>query len=64
MKSFINQFFNVMIYFFTPEDSSTRAKNGIISFKFDSSMFDLGSLKALFWVMNAMILICLISMLT
>ncbi len=63
MSRTLKNIFSVVVYFFTPEDSETRYSNGTISFRFDSKMFDLGSLKALFWVVIAIAFIPALSML-
>ena len=63
MKAFFDKIIKVIIYFFTPEDSATPIHNGIISFKIESDMVGIGSAKALFWVMNSMIFVYLISLL-
>ncbi|MBC2705045.1 hypothetical protein [Desulfobacula sp.] len=63
MKALLKKIMGVIIYFFTPEDSATPIHNGIISFKIESDMVGIGSAKALFWVMNSMIFVYLISFL-
>ncbi len=63
MKTYMNKIMEVVIYFFTPEDSATPIQNSIISFNIEHDAIGIGSAKALFWVMNAMIFISLISML-
>lgn len=63
MKEYINKIIRILIYFFTPEDSATLTRNGIFSYKIERGTIGLGSIKALFWVMNAMILLYLASLL-
>jgi len=63
MKALLNKITEVIIYFFTPEDSSTPFHNVTISFNIESDMVGIGSAKALFWVMNSMIFVCLLSLL-
>lgn len=43
-----------LMYFFTPEDSTTAAAQGNISFALGQDNLNLGSLKALFWVLCTM----------
>ncbi len=59
----MNKIMEVIIYFFTPEDSATPIHRSIISFNIEHDAIGIGSVKALFWVMNAMIFITFISML-
>ena len=63
MKTLLNKITQVIIYFFTPEDSATPIHNVTISFNIESDMVGIGSAKALFWVMNSMIFVYLISLL-
>ncbi len=63
MKALLNKIMKVIVYFFTPEDSSTPIHNVTISFNIESDMVGIGSAKALFWVMNSMIFVYLISLL-
>jgi hypothetical protein len=53
----------IIIYFFTPEDSATPIHHPTISFNIESDMVGIGSAKALFWVMNPIILMYLLSLL-
>ncbi|MCF6246103.1 MAG: hypothetical protein L3J69_01955 [Desulfobacula sp.] len=62
MKTYLNKIMEVIVYFFTPEDSATPIHRSIISFNIERDAIGIGSVKALFWVMNAMIFISLISM--
>ncbi len=63
MKPYMNKIMEVIIYFFTPEDSATPIQRGIISFNIEHDSIGIGSAKALFWVMNAMVFMMFISML-
>jgi len=63
MKVQLNKIMEVIIYFFTPEDSATPIQRGTISFDIHSDRMGIGSAKALFWVMNSMIFMYLISLL-
>lgn len=63
MKDIINKIFKVLVYFFTPEDSATPIQRGNISFTIEQDMIGIGSAKALFWVMNSVILMYFISLL-
>jgi len=62
MKELMNRINQTMIYFFTPEDSSAMAGQGNISFDLSLSDLGLGSLKALFWVLGAVGIMYLISL--
>jgi hypothetical protein len=62
MKALLSKITKIIIYFFTPEDSATPIHNGIISFNIESDMVGIGSAKALFWVMNTMIFMYLVSL--
>jgi hypothetical protein len=62
MKILFSKIAEVIIYFFTPEDSSTSIHREIISFDIDAA-FDIGTAKALFWVMISMIFTYLITLL-
>ncbi|THB80257.1 MAG: hypothetical protein D3926_08165 [Desulfobacteraceae bacterium] len=62
MKQFINQTLKVLIYFITPEDS-TRSGHSILSFGLPENLMNLGSLKTMFWFVNTLILLYLITLL-
>lgn len=62
MKHFIFKMIRIIGFFLTPEDS-TNTGSGMISFDVKSGMVGLGSLKAVFWMANALILIYLITVL-
>ena len=63
MKMVFNKTMEMIIFFFTPQDSSEPFHTGEISFKVQKDMVDRGAAKALFWIMNAMIFTCFISQL-
>jgi hypothetical protein len=63
MKALIKKIGTIIIYFFTPEDSATPIRTGYLSFNIESDVIGIGSVKALFWVMNTMIFMYLISLL-
>ncbi len=50
MKKIMNQLLELVVYFFTPEDSTVKAGPGNISINMGGSSMDMGSLKAIFWV--------------
>ncbi len=51
-----------MVYFFTPEDSTAIAGQGSLSFDLNSKTLNLGSAKALFWVLGTMGIFYLITL--
>ena len=53
----------VIKYFFTPEDSSTPIQRGVISFDIKPERLGIGSAKALFWVLNSILFLMLLSLL-
>jgi len=63
MKTSLKKIMEVIIYFFTPEDSTAPVHNPGISFNIEPGMVGLGSAKALFWLMNSMVFMYLISLL-
>ena len=63
MKEILNKFFQVMVYFFTPEDSERQIGHGFIAFNIDSSSLNLGAAKAIFWLINAIALFYLLTLL-
>lgn len=63
MKTTLKKIMQVMIYFFTPEDSSAPVHKPSISFNIEPGMVGIGSAKAVFWLMNSMIFMVLISLL-
>ncbi len=52
----------IIAYFFTPEDSATPIWHGSASYNIESDIHGIGATKALFWVMNSILLIFLISL--
>lgn len=63
MKDQIKKLLNVIIYFFTPEDSATPIQNSTLSFNIEYDMIGIGSAKAIFWVLNSIGLMYFISLL-
>ncbi len=63
MRELMTKIIKTIIYFFTPEDSSTTAGNGSLSFDFSLSDLGIGSLKAMLWVLGAVGIMYLISLL-
>jgi len=62
MKELMNRINQTMVYLFTPEDSSAMAGQGNLSFDFSLSDLGIGSLKALFWILGAVGIMYLISL--
>lgn len=52
-----------MVYFFTPEDSERQISHGDISFRIDYNSLDLGAAKAIFWLINAIVVFYLLTLL-
>ncbi len=63
MKEMLKKILDVMIYFFTPEDSERQIPNGFIAFNIDSNCLNLGAAKAIFWLINAIVLFYLLTLL-
>jgi len=63
MKPSLKKIIKIIVYFFTPEDSATPIQHPTLSFNIKHNQISIGSAKALFWVMNSMILVCLMSLL-
>ncbi len=63
MKAMLKKILDVMIYFFTPEDSEKYSSNGFIAFKVDSNCLNMGAAKAIFWFINAIVLFYLLTLL-
>lgn len=63
MKTLIRNLMGIIIYFFSPEDSGRPVRHGYLSFTIDPGNIGMGSAKALFWVMNAAILVYLLTLL-
>lgn len=62
MTKFMNTIRQMMVFFFTPEDSTAAAGQGNITFDISRSNLNLGSAKALFWVLGTMGLFYLITL--
>ncbi|MCP3941610.1 MAG: hypothetical protein GY710_09035 [Desulfobacteraceae bacterium] len=62
MKNRFKKIFRVLIYFFTPEDSEKQIDHGFISFNIDSANLNIGTAKAIFWLINTMILFYLLTL--
>ena len=62
-NSILNNITKIMVYFFTPEDSATPIWHGSSSYNIESDIHGIGATKALFWVMNSVLLTYLISLL-
>ena len=52
----------IVAYFFTPEDSATPIWHGSSSYNIESDIQGIGATKALFWVMNSVLFLFLISL--
>ncbi len=61
-KFTLKNIMTIIAYFFTPEDSATPIWHGSISYNIESDLHGIGATKALFWIMNSILLICLISL--
>lgn len=61
MTKYINTIIAVVKYFFTPEDSD-RPSLGSLTFSVDHQAIGIGSAKALFWVVNATLIVTLLSL--
>ena len=62
MKKLITAIREMMVFFFTPEDSTAMAGQGNITFDISTKDLNLGSAKALFWVLGTMGLFYLITL--
>ncbi len=62
MKKLMNTIRQMMVFFFTPEDSTLIAGQGNITFDISSKSLNMGSAKALFWVLSTMGLFYLITL--
>ena len=62
-NSILNKIIRVFTYFFTPEDSATPIWHGSSSYNIEYDIKGIGATKALFWVINSVLLIYLISLL-
>ncbi len=63
MKKIFKKIWAILIYFFTPEDSERQIDQGFISFNIDADSLNLGSVKAIFWLVNAIVLFYLLTLL-
>ncbi len=63
MKEMLNKILDVIIYFFTPEDSERQVSHGFIAFNIDADCLNLGAAKAIFWLINAIVLFYLLTLL-
>jgi len=62
MKELMKKFNRMMVYFFTPEDSSAMAGQRNLSFDLSLPDLGIGSVKALFWIMGGAGIMYLISL--
>ena len=62
-NSIIKNIIKIVTYFFTPEDSATPIWHGSSSYNLEYDLPGIGAAKALFWTMNSVILILLLSLL-
>jgi hypothetical protein len=63
MKEILNKICHIMVYFFTPEDSERQIGHGFIAFNIDADSLNLGAAKAIFWLVNAIVLFYLLTLL-
>jgi hypothetical protein len=63
MKEILNKIIHILIYFFTPEDSQGQTRHGFIAFHVDRDNLNLGAAKAIFWLVNAIVFIYLLTLL-
>ncbi len=63
MKNILNNIIKIITYFFTPEDSATPIWHGSSSYNIEYDIKGIGATKALFWVLNSVMLIFLLSLL-
>ena len=63
MNKPMNTIRQMMVFFFTPEDSTAMAGQGNITFELSRKNLNMGSAKALFWVLGTMGLFYLITLL-
>jgi hypothetical protein len=61
-KFTLKNIIRIIAYFFTPEDSATPIWHGSSSYNIESDIHGIGGTKALFWVINSVLLIYLISL--
>ena len=63
MKPIARRLMALLIYFFTPVDSTGPVRYGILSAGTDAAALDYGVVKVLFWILNAWGLAFLLSQL-
>ncbi|MDD9301644.1 MAG: hypothetical protein HUK40_04565 [Desulfobacter sp.] len=63
MKAQFKAVYRTMVYFFTPEDSTATAGQGNLSIDIKPGDLNMGSLKALFWVLGTMGMFYLVTLL-
>lgn len=62
MKNISRRLMKLVIYFFTPVDSTQPFRSGRLSADINFSDLDLGAAKALFWVINVWLILYLVIM--
>ncbi len=62
MTKFMNTIRQMMVFFFTPEDSTIMAGEGNTIFDISGKTLNMGSAKALFWILGTMGLFYLITL--
>ena len=63
MDAILNKTLKIIAYFFTPEDSATPIWHGSSSYNIEHDIHGIGATKALFWVLNSVLLVYLLSLL-
>lgn len=63
MNAVLNKTLKIIVYFFTPEDSATPIWHGSSSYNIEYDIHGIGATKALFWVLNSVLLVYLLSLL-
>ncbi len=61
-NSILNNIKKVVTYLFTPEDSATPIWHGSSSYNIEYDFKGIGATKALFWVLNSVLFIFLLSL--
>ena len=61
-NSILNNIIKVVTYLFTPEDSATPIWHGSSSYNIEYDIKGIGATKALFWVLNSVLFVFLISL--
>lgn len=62
MKAILNRIIQIMIYFFTPEDSQGQIHHGFIAFHVGGDSLNLGAAKAIFWLVAAIVFFYLLTL--